>query len=99
VPLLGDAVGEVIMTDLQRMIRQNRREAREEGRQEDRQEGLQEGRQALMESILAIFSARGLVLSLDLYDKLTACPDVSLLKHWLSRALVASCAEEAIGKG
>jgi hypothetical protein len=95
VPLLGDAVGEVIMTDLQRMIRQNRREAREEGRQE----GLQEGRQALMESILAIFSARGLVLSLDLYDKLTACPDVSLLKHWLSRALVASCAEEAIGKG
>ena len=75
VPLLDQGVGEVIMTEGQRLI--------EKGRVEGRAEGRVEGR---AEALLAVLRARGFQVSQAAQKRVESCMDVVVLERWLVRA-------------
>jgi len=83
VPLLDQGVGEVIMTEGQRLIEKGRVEGRAEGRAEGRVEGRVEGR---AEALLAVLRARGFQVSQAAQKRVESCMDVVVLEQWLVRA-------------
>ncbi len=71
VPLLDQGVGEVIMTEGQRLIEKGRMEGRAEGR---------------AEALLAVLRARGFQVSQAAQKRVESCMDVVVLERWLVRA-------------
>ena len=71
VPLLDQGVGEVIMTEGQRLIEKGRVEGRAEGR---------------AEALLAVLRARGFQVSQAAQKRVESCMDVVVLEQWLVRA-------------
>ena len=71
VPLLDQGVGEVIMTEGQRLTEKGRMEGRAEGR---------------AEALLAVLRARGFQVSQAAQKRVESCMDVVVLERWLVRA-------------
>lgn len=66
---------------------------RREGEAAGRRTGKAEGK---AEAILAVLSARGLIVEEGLRQRVLGCWDETTLSRWLSRAATASTAEEAL---
>ncbi|GHA63768.1 hypothetical protein ACIQRS_09040 [Streptomyces termitum] len=68
----------------------------EELRAEGRTEGLAQGG---IDAILLVLEQRGLDVSDEVRDRVTACDDPDVLRGWLARAVTAATAEEIFADG
>jgi hypothetical protein len=68
-------------------------QGRADGLTEGKAEGKGEGK---AEALLGVLSARGLPLSDGLRAKILACRDPSVLERWITLAVTAASAEEAL---
>ena len=59
------------------------------------QEGLTKGK---AEALLAVLAARGLPVSPELRERVLGCTDIGRLEAWLTRAVSAASAAEAVGE-
>ncbi|MFI6964872.1 hypothetical protein ACIBN5_24180, partial [Streptomyces sp. NPDC050255] len=71
-------------------------EIRDEGRAQGRAQGQAQGQ---ADSLLLVLDVRGIALTEEAREMITACTDTHLLHHWLERAATATTAEEVFGEG
>ena len=95
VPVLGDAAGEVVMTEGERLIQLGEARGEARGRAEGEARGRAQGRSA---ALLAVFSARALPISPELRERIAACTDIALLDKWIARAATSASAAEALSE-
>lgn len=67
----------------------------EEIRDEGRAQGRAQGR---ADSLLLVLDVRGIALTEEAREKITACTDTHLLHQWLQRATTATTAEEVFAE-
>jgi hypothetical protein len=68
--------------------------------EEIRDEGRTQGRvQSLTEDILVVLEARGIDVSDEVRERVTACDDPDVLRRWLIRAATVPSAEEIFEDG
>jgi predicted transposase/invertase (TIGR01784 family) len=89
VPAAGEQVREVVMTEAERLIAEG--EARGEARGEAKWRA--EGR---ANAVLAVLTARGLVVPDAIRARILSCTDIPTLDAWIARAATASSATEVV---
>ncbi|MBD0708964.1 hypothetical protein BU197_11330 [Streptomyces sp. CBMA291] len=70
-------------------------EIRDEGRAEGRAQGRDEGlAQGSADAILIVLEQRGITVTDAVRERVQQCDDPAVLRHWLTRAVTVSAAEE-----
>jgi hypothetical protein len=91
--MADDAVVEALAAKGNPAIRKREAAARSEGEAEGRAEGRAEG---IAAAILRVLEARSIAVSPAQRQEISGCADLARLDHWLSRAALASSAEEVL---
>ncbi|MEU6057707.1 hypothetical protein [Streptomyces sp. NPDC047097] len=74
-------------------------EIRDESREEGREEGREQGRsQGLAQALLLVLEGRGIALSEQERERITACEDSERLNQWMLRASTAESADEVFAE-
>ena len=105
--VVGQQGREVAMTEGERLIEQGRLQGEAKGRAEGEAKGRAEGEakgraegeaKGRVAALLALFAARGLVVSPELRGRIESCKDLAMLDRWIARAITAHSAAEAISE-
>jgi hypothetical protein len=84
---------EIVMSS-QHLVEKWRREMRAQGEADGEERGRAEGEaRAKADAIVAVLEARGIVLSMEMRDRVLGCTDVKTLELWIRRAATVASAE------
>lgn len=82
---------------LQRQGYHNLEEVRSEGREQGQEQGREQGQeQAMRDAVLAVLTARGLLVDDTLRANLEECHDLETLRRWLATAATAATSSELL---